>query len=95
MNYSKYDDEYDDNNVVCPYCKGEYQPEGEDYSEDSREEECDDCGKFYHVHQSFSVTHITTPDCDLNGGQHEWEKESNGINTFNHCLICDSYKVIK
>lgn len=95
MNYSKYDDIYDDSNVVCPYCGEEYQPEGEDYSEDNREEECCECGKNYWVSQSFSVTHVTEPDCSLNGEEHQWEKECNGINSFNHCLICDKYEVIK
>ena len=95
MNYSKYDDQYDDNNVVCPYCGEKYQPEGEDYSEDTREEECYECGKTYWVNQSFSVTHVTEPDCGLNGEDHQWEQESNGVNTFNHCVICDKYEIVK
>ena len=51
--------ESDDCNVICPYCKEEYQAEAEDFSEEEREEECFSCGKTYLLYQSFSVTHHT------------------------------------
>jgi len=88
---SKYTDELDDCEMICPYCGNKYQPEGEDYSEDCREEECEECGKTYHAHQSFSVTHHATPDCELNGEQHEWQAVSLGAGKGTHdfCATCD------
>lgn len=90
----KYEDKYDDNNMICPYCGSKYQVESEDYSEDPRVEECDECGKKYHAVQSFSVTHISTPDCELNGESHVWEpvKIRNGVHDF--CSICNKCKPI-
>ena len=51
----------DDDNVICPHCLHEYQPEGEDYSEFDRIEKCDNCGKEYILCQSFTVTNHTRP----------------------------------
>ena len=70
---SKYEDQMDDCYAICPYCESKYQVEGEDFHEDSRPEKCDNCGKQYHINQSFSVTHNTEPDCGLNGDKHQYE----------------------
>lgn len=58
--------------VICPYCKESYQPDAETYSEDSREDDCPECGKKFHLHQSFDVWHHTQPDCEMNGATHIW-----------------------
>lgn len=80
----------DDSNRICPYCGAAYQPEHEDFSEDNRIEECEGCKKRYHAYDSFSVTHYATPDCELNGEQHEWEPmpTSRG-RTHPFCAKCD------
>lgn len=70
---------------ICPYCKTKYQPEGSDYSDHVRVEECGSCGKKYHAHDVFTVTHYATPDCELNGQQHIW-KHSRVFGT--HCVTC-------
>lgn len=70
---SVYEDQMDDLNAICPYCQYSYQVEGEDFDEDCQEHECDGCGKFFWLNQSFSVTHHTRPDCELNGESHKWE----------------------
>lgn len=62
----------DDYDRGCPYCGNKYRVEGEDVSEDIREEECCECGKKYHAYDSISVTHHAVPDCELNGERHEW-----------------------
>ena len=48
-------------NVICPYCKHEYQAESEDFDETEREEECESCERIYLVYQSFFVMHHTRP----------------------------------
>ena len=87
---SKYTDKCDDTDSICPYCEGRYQPEAEDYDEEDHEVDCDDCGKKYYAHQSYSVTTFTSPDCELNGEDHNWEmiKLNNG-KQHEFCTICD------
>lgn len=57
--------ECDDVNVICPHCGASYQPEGEDFSEDVRDETCPTCKQTYQVWQEFRVTHYTAarPRC--------------------------------
>ena len=77
---SKFEDQIDSNDAICPYCIHRYQVESEDYDEDQREEYCENCGKSYWLSQSFTVTHETCPDCSLNGMEHHFEEKplSNG-----------------
>lgn len=82
----------DDANVICPYCKHEYQPEAEDYSESTREEECSECGKKYHVWQAFSVDHHTKPDCALNAEEHDWEVVSARHPDYQSCGKCNKWR---
>jgi DNA-directed RNA polymerase subunit RPC12/RpoP len=84
--------ESSDANVICPYCKHEYQPEAEDYSEDTREEECSECGKKYHLWQVFTVDHHTKPDCELNGEQHQWDAVSARKPDWQSCGVCDKWR---
>lgn len=87
---SEYHDQCDDNDSICPYCGTRYQVECEGYSEDWEEIECDDCGKNYHMHQSFSVTTFTSPDCSLNGSEHVWEMvDLNNGKRHEFCTVCD------
>jgi len=86
---STYEDQCDDNNVICPYCGDEYQPEPEDNSEDERVVECDECKKKYRLYDSYSVTHFTNPDCTLNDGTHIWESQKLRGGTFHDfCSVC-------
>lgn len=96
MHESVYEDQQDDNVVICPYCETQYQPESEDYDEDTRAEECEDCGKKFYLRQSFSVTHHTRPDCELNGFDHQFERVtlSNG-KAADFCTICDKCRSIR
>lgn len=81
---------FDDGVRRCPYCKHEYQPEAETYSEDVREEDCEGCGKTYRLHDSFSVTHYATPDCELNGETHDWQDRAlRGGRMRPFCMKCD------
>ena len=90
---SEFDETYNDDVVECPYCGDKYQPEAEDYSEDERITQCSECNKFYHLHQSFSVTHQTRPDCEINGGNHNYEPV-NLRNGRSHpfCTVCGDCK---
>ncbi len=87
---SEYEEQTDYNKVICPYCGYSYQCEGEDYCEDGRDEECGECGKSFHMSTYFSVSHTTSPDCELNGAKHKWEpiKLRNG-RTHDFCSICN------
>ena len=87
---SQYDDQIDSINVVCPYCKYEYQPEGEDYSEGLRVDECGECGMKFELCQSFDVAHHTYPDCSINNTEHDWQPiELRDGKTHDFCTICD------
>ena len=92
---SKYTDQIDAANMICPYCGDSYQVECEDYSEDLIEEECEECGKKYYSRQNFSVDHYSAPDCELNNEFHKWEllKLSDG-STHPFCSICGKCKEI-
>lgn len=89
---------FDGNDRLCPYCGDKYHPESETYSEDSRVEACDGCGKIYRAYDSFSVTHYAsfsvthyaTPDCGLNGEEHAWEAVAlQGGRTHPFCTKCN------
>ena len=88
MFLSNYEEKMDDCNRICPYCGYSYQVESEDYSEDTREEECSECSKKFYSRENFSVTHYAIPDCEINGDVHNWEpvKTSSGHHDF--CSIC-------
>ena len=86
---SRYINTMNGDNVECPYCGYTYQPEAENYSEDERPKECDECGKQYRLYQSFSVTHCAEPDCGLNGEQHDYQPiklRDGGEHPF--CTVC-------
>ena len=88
MNNPKYEDQYDDNNSICPYCGNKYQVEAEDFSEDPYEIECDECGKKYWLVQQISISHKTTPDCELNGQSHKFAAQVCGY----FCWVCGKYQ---
>ncbi len=83
----RYEEQCDGGDAICPYCKATFQPEAEDYSEDSREIECDECGKKYWLHQSFTVDHWTKPDCALNGEAHVWDSRARFPDS-HFCEVC-------
>ena len=81
---------FDDCVRKCPYCGHTHQPESETYSEDVRDEECEECGKTYSIHDSFTVTHYATPDCELNDEAHEWiDRTVRGGRMHPFCSKCD------
>lgn len=84
---SRYEDTRHECNRVCPYCGDSYQPEGEEYSEDTRVEECETCGKQYRAHDVFTVEHVAQPDCTLNGEHHSWQPARVGPG-FKQCEEC-------
>lgn len=90
---SKYEDQVDSYNVICPYCKCEWQAESGDFSEDTRVEECPECGKKYHLHDSCTVDHYTRPDCELNGEVHKWETRQLTKGPHDFCSICDNCRI--
>jgi ribosomal protein L32 len=85
---SQYEEQFDRRNAICPYCRYEYQVESSDYSEDTREEECSECGKTYLIHQSFSVTTYTTPDCALNAEAHNYKLKT--LSTGRSAYFCET-----
>lgn len=92
---SEYEETSNSRGRVCPYCRHEYQPEGEDFSEDRREEECGGCGKYYYAEDVFSVRHVAVPDCELNDESHDWrDKELRGGRRHPFCEKCGKCKPI-
>ena len=86
---SKYEETWDNCDRVCPYCAHRYQVEAENYSEDVREEDCDECGKKFYGYESFSVSHYSKPDCELNGDEHKWEPTPiSGGRSHDFCSVC-------
>lgn len=86
---SKFEEQVDDNNCICPYCKYAYQVECEDYSEDGTEEECGECGKMFWHEQTFSVSTHTKPNCALNDEEHDWQSvELRGNRFHDFCGTC-------
>lgn len=85
----RFSETFSDSVRRCPYCGSEHQPESETYSEDVREQECEECGKSYYMHDSFTVTHYATPDCELNGEQHDWQDRKVRSGTHPFCMKCD------
>lgn len=83
-----YEETMDSCNRICPYCGCSYQVESEDYSEDTREEECEECGKKYHSSDMFSVDHFARPDCVLNGDDHKWEPLPITGGHHDFCSVC-------
>ena len=88
---SQYIETIDDNNRICPYCGYSYQVEAENYSEDVRVEECDECGKKFYAQDDFTVTHYAVPDCILNGEQHKYNPNKKG-GYYKFCSVCDKYE---
>lgn len=90
---SKYEYQYDDEKVICPYCQHSYRQDAGDFSEDDEVEECDNCGKQYHLYQEISITHNTKPDCELNNEAHDYKDErlSDG-STYPFCTVCGKIK---
>jgi hypothetical protein len=53
--------QFDDCNVICPYCKASYQFDGHDYTDTPTEETCYKCEKTYIRWDEASITHYTRP----------------------------------
>lgn len=85
---NEFDETMDSTNRICPYCEHEYQPEGEDFSEDSRVEECEGCGKNYHAFDSITVDHHAVPDCDLNDQDHDYLVRNVDGKNVPFCKVC-------
>ena len=84
---SKYKDHNDSTLSICPYCDNSFYVEGEDYNVDSSQvEECEECGKKYRRTTSVTVTHETSPNCELNGESHDYKRF--GPDGFYVCQIC-------
>ena len=73
----KYCRRMDSENRVCPYC-GNANPI---YREvlvpgairvDDEHNRCVECHKLFHTHVETTVQITTSPDCVLNGEEHEW-----------------------
>lgn len=80
----------------CPYCGYTYQVECEDYSEDLREEECSECGKKYWASESICVTHFASPDCTVNGQEHDWVFIPSAVaegRLFRECRECSKFEL--
>lgn len=83
------DQTFDDAERVCPYCGYRYQPEAASYRENTRVEECDGCGKKFHAHDDFTVTHYAMPDCELNGEEHDRSEKVLSARVRPYCTKCN------
>lgn len=75
MSFDK--EQYSTENIICPYCEHEREPEGcdGDYNEDGFDEECEECEKTFWVSPHVSWAWATKQDCELNKQEHDWKKE--------------------
>lgn len=89
---SEFDERMDSNNVICPYCGYDYQPESEDFDEDEQVEKCGACGKSFYHHDVVTYDHCTRPDCELNGENHKWETLSLRSGDHDFCEVCGVIK---
>lgn len=93
---SNFESTYSSDGRECPYCGHTSHVESEDYSEDSRIEECDECGKKFHAHEVFSVDHKAEPDCELNGEQHKFELVTfSSGKSAEFCETCNKCRLVK
>jgi len=68
------EDQNSDAGAICPYCLSVNCIEASDYTESGVVMECQSCEKSFHYLTSISVSHETSPDCELNGSAHKWFK---------------------
>ena len=88
----RYREENSSDHRKCPYCGYTHHVEGEDYSEEDREEECSECGEKYWAAEVFEVTHFSRPDCALNGREHDWfEYVGHGQVLHRRCRECGKF----
>ena len=93
---SKFEDTCNDAEIECPYCGYSYQPECEDYTDDEREKECEECGKKFYYHQEYTVVHRAKPNCELNKVPHNFHKTEFKDGSFYHiCTICGKFQSAK
>lgn len=91
---STYEGRFDEEKIICPYCGHSHRPlDAGDFGEDDEVDECENCGKQYHVYQEIQIQHRTKPDCELNKQEHEYEdKPLYGGKTFQACAACGKIK---
>lgn len=66
-----------ENNVICPYCKTEYQDSWDYFKNDEDDYVCDECGRKFDISIDYSVTYSSKPHLD-ELKKIEKEKEQNG-----------------
>jgi len=97
---ARYNTEYNDEGVICPYC-GFSNPSGKAVSVDTAAtSQCGDCGKYFDHEQMLVITHVTTPDCELNGDRHIFGKKTDygAYNSgkrylYSFCEVCNKCKI--
>lgn len=87
---STFDNKYDDgDHRICPYCSHKFEVESCDHDEMGGDRECEECGKKYKYHEYTTVTHVTEPDCQLNGEDHDYDDHDLGnLGIVKFCKIC-------
>jgi hypothetical protein len=61
---------YSDDKIICPECDCEW--DTSEYEPGYHEEECEECGKKFHLNIDFHLTYDTSADCELNGEAHDY-----------------------
>ena len=87
--------------ITCPYCKKEYDYDGEYYEEDrSFEEQCRYCEKYFMATIHYDISFESDKAPCLNGGYHKWGRWIVEIPPFNgkhmaessRCRYCNKHK---
>lgn len=62
-------------NITCPYCNKELDIDTTDINNpgENYEEECEHCGKMFHVMVEYSATYKSYQVPCLNGDDHKWK----------------------
>jgi len=88
-----YTDVFSLNELICPYCKRSASPS--QMTPFVRVElDCEECGHRHHANRDGgkaggSITYLTTPDCELNGFEHDIITKTSKGQDYMFCAVCD------
>lgn len=86
----KAEDQDDDEYAICPYCRHRHYVESESQNPSGKVWRCDECKINFHYVTNYSVSHLTSGDCELNNLAHQW------IDFDRHtkiCEVCDTFRM--
>ena len=87
---SKFTEQIASEGYICPYCEETHYCDDWGHDYDGEVVECEECGKKFRATASHSVDFYARPDCELNGGEHDYVWNEAGAyfcSVCNHCKL--------